>query len=131
MNKYIFTIVSILIALMIWFLESVLHHYVFNESEFELIPSNLNEIWMRAFIIFLVVLFGVFADSFSKKQAAKEKQLESMRIYKSMVDATQHILNNLLNQVQLFKMEAEACKEFNPDVLKEFDGVTNEASGLV
>ncbi len=62
-----------------------------------------------------------------KSQADREKQ----EIYESMVQATQHVLNNLLNQLQLFKLIADNSKDFDPDILSLYDSVTEEASALI
>lgn len=59
------------------------------------------------------------------------KEQEKREIYLSMVQASQHILNNLLNQMQLFKIEAEKTADFNPDILKLFDVSLKEAGDLV
>ena len=48
-----------------------------------------------------------------------------------MSSAGRHILNNLLNEMQLFKMEALKCKNFDADVLKMYDTSINEASDLI
>ncbi len=61
----------------------------------------------------------------------KLREHEKREIYLSTVQASQHILNNLLNQLQLFKMEAEESTDFDKDVLKLFDAVLHEAGGLV
>jgi len=131
MKQRIFTIVSIVFAAVFWNVDAAIHYFVYGEPEFNIIPEDSNELWMRIVIILLIVLFGIFADSFSRKQAIKEKQLEAMHIYKSMMHATQHILNNLLNQMQLFRMEAERSKDFNRDCIKEYDEAFSEALNLV
>lgn len=61
----------------------------------------------------------------------KLKEHEKREIYLSTVQASQHILNNLLNQLQLFQIEARKSADFNKDVLKLFDGALAEASDLV
>ncbi len=48
-----------------------------------------------------------------------------------MIHATHHILNNLLNQMQLFKIEASRSKDFNQDILKSYDIIVNQAIDLV
>lgn len=59
------------------------------------------------------------------------RELEKREIYISTVQASQHILNNLLNQLQLFKMEAERSTDFKKEILELFDGALNEAGDLV
>jgi methyl-accepting chemotaxis protein len=69
-----------------------------------------------------------------EKQVAEQQTLrekEKLEIYLSMTQAAHHILNNLLNQLQLFKLEAEKSKDFDKEILQLFDGVANEASDLI
>jgi hypothetical protein len=60
-----------------------------------------------------------------------QQQGERVEIYLSTVQATQHILNNLLNQLLLVRMAAVKSKDFDPKVLKYFDLMTTEAKGLI
>ena len=129
MTKKIFTIVSFIMALIFWFFESAMHYYVHDEPRFEIIPSETNELWMRIVIVFLIMLFGVLSDSFRQQIVAK--QLEVCRTYNSMLHVSQHIINNLLNQMQLFKMEALKSEGFDRDILKLYDNALDEASDLV
>lgn len=108
-----------------------MHHIVFNEAEIHFIPNDANELWMRMAIVLMIIHFGIGADFFSKKLARKEKEIEAMHIYKSMIHATHHILNNLLHQLQLFKIEASNSKDFNQDILKYYDSSINEATDLI
>ncbi len=65
---------------------------------------------------------------------AEQKALaehEKQEIYLSMTNAAQHVLNNLLNQLQLFKMAADDSRDFDRSILVLYDDVTNEASDLI
>lgn len=62
-----------------------------------------------------------------KAQAEQEKQ----ELYLSMTQAAQHVLNNLLNQLQLFKLAAENSNDFDPKILNLYDGMTAEANQLI
>lgn len=57
--------------------------------------------------------------------------MEVARTYNSMLHVSQHIINNLLNQMKLFKMEALKQEGFDQDVLKLYDNAINEASDLI
>ncbi|MGB5964367.1 MAG: hypothetical protein WBF77_11295 [Sulfurimonadaceae bacterium] len=126
-----FTIIGLAVALIFWFFDSTVHYYVYGEPDFEIIPEDFNELWMRIVIILLLMSFGIFVDYFSKKLVIKEKELQSARIYNSMIYATHHILNNLLNQMQLVKMEAQKSKDFNQDMIKYYDNAIHEATDLI
>lgn len=58
---------SILIAIVYWFIESIIHNIWFDSSVFEIIPSDNNELWMRISISILLISFGLFTDLTSRK----------------------------------------------------------------
>jgi len=66
-SKHYFLKFAIPIALSFWFLDSAIHYFWLNELEFEIIPSDSNELWMRASIFILLASFGLFADFTSRK----------------------------------------------------------------
>ncbi len=100
-----FTVLGICLAVMYWSAESVLHRFVFSEESFEIIPSDFNEIWMRVFIVALILGFGLFADNRANKIEKAEQ--EKHEVFLATVSSTQHILNNLLNQLQLVFLELD------------------------
>ncbi len=101
------TIIAIIVATLYWIAESIVHRFVFDEETFELLPSNINELWMRVMIVALMICFGVFGDAWSRRLVAKED--EKRQIFIATASSTQHILNNLLNQIQVvfLKMDDE------------------------
>jgi hypothetical protein len=98
---------ALAVATLYWIAESMVHRFVFEEEAFELIPLNFNELWMRVLIVVLMICFGVFGDAWSRRLVAKED--EKRQIFIATVSSTQHILNNLLNQIQVvfLKMDDE------------------------
>ena len=105
MRQRKFTTFGIGLAMLYWITESAIHRYIYAEDFFEIMPSDLNEIWMRVLIIVLLAGFGIFADD----QAAKirNKEREKREVFLATVRSTQHILNNLLNQLQLAFFELD------------------------
>ncbi len=69
----------------------------------------------------------VVIDHINKKKV-QDIELEKAKIYQAMLSSTHHILNNFLNQMQIFKFSAEETPEFPPDVLPLFDQIIEEAS---
>ena len=131
MQKYKFAIVSFFIAIVFWFSDAAIHYFIYKEAQFELIPDDFNELWMRMVIILLLILFGIYADYFTKKMLKTEKQLEASRIYKSMINATQHVLNNHLQQMMYFKMQAEKSSDFEKEAINEFDASIADTLELI
>ena len=131
MKNKMFTIAACVTALVFWFFDSTVHHFLYKEPEFEFIPNDFNELWMRAVIVLLIMLFGIFSDYFINKIMYKEKQLEVVYVYNAMIYASHHILNNLLNQMRLFRMEALRSKDFDQNVINLYDNAIKEASDLM
>jgi len=80
MKKKLFTIAAFVMALIFWFFDSSIHHLLYKEPQFQLIPADFNELLMRVVIVLLIMLFGIFADYFTNKIMFKEKQLEVVYI---------------------------------------------------
>lgn len=126
-----FSIFGLFFSILYWIFDSTVHKLVFGEKEFEFFPDNLNELWMRSSIFFLLLGFSIFVDYHANKLAKKEREITQLKIYQSTVSAANHILNNFLNQVQVIKIEASECKDFDQEVLKTFDQAFSEANALV
>jgi hypothetical protein len=131
MKKKIFTIIAFALALIFWFFDSSVHYFLYKEPQFELIPAEFNELWMRTIIVLLVIFFGIFADYFTNSIMYREKQLEVVHVYNGVLNTSGHVLNNLLNQMQLFKLEALKSKDFDREVIKYYDNAIKEASNLI
>jgi hypothetical protein len=116
MRQRRFTIFGVSLAVLYWFAESVIHRYVYAEDFFEIVPSDSNEFLMRVVIIALIVGFGIFADSRAKKIRRKEQ--EKRDVYLATVRSTQHILNNLLNQLQLVFFDLDERHELDSKTRK-------------
>ena len=111
MDRHKFSLMGLGLALVYWLAESVIHRFVYQEAFFEILPSDRNEFSMRLLIIVLIVGFGLFADNRARK--IRKSEQEKHAVYVATVRSTQHILNNLLNQLQLafLDLEKEHCLE--------------------
>jgi uncharacterized membrane protein len=131
MKKKMFTTAGVVLALVFWFFDAVVHHFIYGEPEFEYIPSDFNELWMRLVIVILIVLFGIFADYFTNKIMFKQKQLEMAQIYGALIHTSRDILDNLLLQMQLFKTEATKSQDFDREIIRYYDNSIAQLSDLV
>ena len=131
MKNKMLTIAAGLLATGFWFFDSIVHYFIYAEPSFEFIPSDFNELWMRVVIVLLIFLLGIFGDYFTYSILIRDKQLEVARTYNGMIQASLHILVNLLNQMHLFKLEAQKRKDFDREVIKLYDNAIDEASNLV
>jgi len=79
--------------------------------------------WIYVFITTLLLYILVSMDY--RKLLAREK--EKREIFDATMAAVQHILNNFLNKMLLFKMAAEDSKDFDKETLDLYDDVIHEA----
>ena len=126
-----YSITAFVVAMIFWFVDAAIHYFVYSEPQFEIIPSNFNELWMRVTIVTLLLTIGIYADWTTRRLIMKERQIEALRVYTSMLRASRHILNNLLNQIQIIKIEAEKSKDFDQEVIKYYDAAFDEAKDLI
>ena len=129
MEKYNYTIKAIIISVILWLMESVAHRFIFSENVFEILPSETNELWMRIIIVFLVIIFGAYADKHTSTLLKKE-QVKRI-IFNATIGSTQHILNNLLNQMQLPIMLAEQSMPFDSEDMILYKQSIEEGKELV
>ena len=118
-SKYFFTKVAIPFTLSYWLFDSLVHYYIYKELEFEIVPSDFNELWMRCIIIFLLLSFGLFADYYTNKIIKSD--IEKRDIYITKLAATKHILNNFLQGMKLFRGIANKSKDIDKNIIKLFD----------
>lgn len=59
------------------------------------------------------------------------KQREKENIYRATVHGTQHIMNNLLNQLSLVSMEIKRSPDFDPAIAESFEKMKGQALELV
>ena len=62
-----FTVISIIISVVFWIEETLIHRYVFGEKHLEIIPHETNELWMRLLTTILLIGFGIYADQRTNK----------------------------------------------------------------
>ena len=128
-KKYFFLKFSIPFALSYWFIDSAVHYFGYGELKFEIIPSDINELWMRCVIFILLVAFGVFADYHTNKIAIKDAEKDDN--YISMLGTTRQILRNFLTNMLLFRSEAENSKDYDSEILKLFNKVIDDTMAQI
>ncbi len=92
-----------------------MHTFVFPPFHFELWPSNSNELWMRTLIFLLIMAVGLEAERVHRVKLRIEKQ--KREVFDATMHSTQHVLNNLMNQMQLVFVEAEGGTGLSEETL--------------
>jgi hypothetical protein len=129
MNKFNFALKATFLSVLFWLIESLIHNLFFSEDNFEIFPTDSNELWMRVVIVILVISFGIYADFQTEKLLKKEE--EKRLIFKATIYSSQHITNNLLNQMQFFRMKADENNAFSSEVIKLYDQSLLEGQELM
>jgi len=119
MKNHKFTIIITFVAAVYWVFESLIHHFVFLDSyRAAFLPTDVNELWMRLGIVMLIIVFGIYADIQTGKLLAKER--EKQDVFIATVSSTQHILNNLLNQMQIVLFSSGGSASMDDETRKLF-----------
>ena len=108
--------------------------FVFGIDLFELVITGLATLESYEIDEFLIPFVGIlFAFQMDALRVRKIEtiELEKTKIYKAMLSSVYHVMNNFLNQMQLFKITAETTPGFDPDVLSLYDSVINDASAQI
>ena len=123
-NKHFFLKVAIPFAFSYWMLDSLIHYFIYGELEFEFFPADIDELWMRLVIFVLLITFGLFADYHTNKIYIKN--LEKDEVYKTMLGATNHILNNFLQKMVFFLSVANESKDIDKKIIETYEGVIHD-----
>ena len=129
MKEYKWTIIGLISAFALWVLSVGLHLNLF--ESFIACLRNYERIEVDE-IVFPAAVFYVFIMiDLSRNRQRVRVEVEKHKVYRSMLKAMDHILNNFLQKMLLFKMTAEKTDGFNPDVLKKYDIIINEATAQI
>ena len=123
-NKHFFLKVAIPFAFSYWMLDSLIHYFIYGELDFEFFPADIDELWMRLVIFVLLITFGIFADYHTNKISLKN--IEKDEVYKTMLNATNHILNNFLQKMMIFRDAANKSKDIDKTIPETYDRVIND-----
>ena len=127
-SKNMFRWMGVVASLAMWLIESVLHYMLFDRGDaFELIPSDVNEFWMRSSVCIFVVLTGFFAQRHVNDLLAIEE--EKLSTVQATMRTVQDIVGNALNHLELVRIEAEQAGTLNQQSLDEIDKIISDTSG--
>ena len=104
-NRGGFVVIALAVAVVIWLFETALHVLVFESGEFldQLIPTNPNELWMRATITFLLAGFGFYIQLMFNRnveQLEKVRQAEKQLAESNLnLEATTDLLGNIIESI--------------------------------
>lgn len=115
---------SFILSITFWIIESSVHAYFLHDGAFTLIPAETNELWMRGLIVILIIGHGFFIQNSVENEGRLEN--EKIEIYTAMLKANNHILNNFLQNMYLFKLEADQSRDFDKSVLQQYNEIITD-----
>ncbi len=125
MKNYIWTFIGLVLALLLLSTDLLLNLDLFESFAGTL--ENLEAYEIDEFVLpsFLLLIFSLI--DFVRFKKEQKSVREKTQIYKAMVQASDHVLKNCLNQMLLIKYEAEEMEGFDPKVIALFDKSMKEA----
>ena len=126
MKSYAWTIIGLVIALPLLGVDLILGLDLFESFAEELERVERYEI--DEFIIPSIIIIVCSLIDFVRLKKDRKAEQEKVAIYKAMVQASDHVLKNCLNQMQLIRHEAEEFQGFNPEAIQLFDQSMREAT---
>lgn len=129
MRQYKLTLIGLVLAVTLWALSVGLNLDLFENFTFCLQRHESGELDE---LIFPAALFYIFLLMNLIQRYHKHKlEIERLKVYRSMMKAMNHILNNFLQKMMLFKLTADETAGFNPDILKQYDKIISEATAQI
>ena len=128
-HKVHIILVGIAAVFFYWLYESLIPFLIFNSGDkFELIPMDSNDFWMRIAFCLLIMLFALYAQITSTKVERLREEKLKLSTLKATMSTVHDIVNNFLNNLQLFRMEAEESGAISTESLELFDSIIDEAA---
>ena len=124
MGSYKYVSIAGLIAALFWMADSFIHLFLTRDGVFEIIPSNLNELFIRILIAILIIGFGIYVDySMNKRIIGMEEENldEKKKIYKDSRNEATEILREFLRDVEYFESEAENIGGFDSNTIQHLE----------
>lgn len=129
MKKYRWIITGLTLSIILWLAAAGLKLNLFESFVFCL---NRHEHLEIDELIFPAALFYVFLMIHLVRRHHRNLiEIEKLKIYRVTLKAMNHILNNFLQKMLLFKLTAEETKGFNPEILKQYDTIIREATAQI
>lgn len=123
MKRFRFTLIGLFLAFLVF-----IWVHSFKIELFELTVNMLAAFEYQideVIIPLLIFLVFAFADHRRRTTKAQQLEFEKNKIYNAMLHASHHILNNFLNQMQLYRMKAEITPGIDPEIINLYDEITS------
>lgn len=129
MRSYKATIISLAVSIMCGFIHVYAYYLSNTPGHFFAIVDDVYALSSCIFVSSVVLMYGIVIDL--KNNRRRQQTAHVNEIYSSMISAMHHILNNFFNGMELVRMEAKGCKDFDPKIISLYDESVQEAVGKI
>ena len=128
-NNYFFRYTA-LIVFSFWVFDSSIHFYLDNDINFELIPSDTNEIWERVFIALLFVTLSSLYVNYATKKTIKNRDKHNKAVNISIAKKQWELIVDTLPQLIIAIDDNAKITRVNRTIEKWGIGKVNKVNGL-
>ena len=118
-NKY--TLIGLGIAILFYSIVRILDIDFFEIFVNAMWSMELFEI--DEFIMPLIIIIVFFHIGKVKEQKLYDIEAEKIKVYKAMLRANHHILNNFLNKIEFYKLKSEEANDYSEEINSLFDQI--------
>lgn len=126
LKNYKYTLGGLIFSLLISLTSRAVQFYSTGSFPLHFLPPDSHDRSMFLLVSALLVFLGFLADRNTSLIIAHEE--EKRRIFASAVGASQHILNNFLNNMLYFQQQARESQALDEKTLKLYDTVIHGAA---
>jgi len=128
-NYYLFRVIYWLSLILLISLFSMI---AFVDLNNELFVDRVSTCISIVFVIIALFVVGnIYFDIQQRKHIVYENKKVASNIHQAMISASNHILNNFLNQVQMVKIEAERSQDFDKRYIQIYSDAFEESIDLI
>jgi signal transduction histidine kinase len=124
--RYKYTLGALAVALTIPLIGGLYHYLIEGREVFRYLPQTPHDRRMALTISCIILAMGRLLDR--NNRVLQQHEEEKRRLFRSAISASQHILNNFLNNMLYFQHKAKESKALDPETLKLYDQVIHDAA---
>ncbi len=126
LKKYKFTLAALGASLTIMLIGGTYHYFTDGTGSFPCLPRTPHDRQMLLTISSILLALGFGVDRHTRMLIVHEE--EKRKIFNSTVAASQHVLNNFLNNMLYFQQQAKESQALDEKTLKLYDEVIHDAA---
>jgi signal transduction histidine kinase len=127
LKQYKYTLGGLFFSLIILLFGRAAHFFAEGATPIHALPPDPHDRIMFLLVSSMLVLLGYCSDRSTRLLIAHKE--EKLRIFSSAVGASQHILNNFLNNMLYFQQQARESRALDEKTLELLHTVINDAAG--